>query len=139
MLKSQLTIPKKQDIPFIKALRRNLWALICSYNGLRFALKHEQSLRIEMGIFVVAFVLLQFFSVPLKDQVKLLGSLLFIIVMELQNTAIEKLADRITREYDETIKIVKDCSSAAVFVSLCVAAFAWLAHFYSFLTAKGWI
>jgi len=40
------------------------------------------------------------------------------LAFELLNTAIEKLSDKITKNFDEDIKKIKDISSASVFVIL---------------------
>jgi diacylglycerol kinase (ATP) len=47
-------------------------------------------------------------------------------VVELLNTAIEKLADRLTTEHDPQIGRVKDMGSAAVGVALVMAGLFWL-------------
>ena len=41
-----------------------------------------------------------------------------ILAFELLNTAIEKLSDKVTKNFDEDIKKIKDISSASVFVIL---------------------
>ena len=52
--------------------------------------------------------------------------IVFIMIVELLNTAIEKLCDRISREYDPQIGFVKDLGSAAVGLALLFAAAVWL-------------
>lgn len=47
-----------------------------------------------------------------------IGTYVILLAMELINTAIETLCDRVTSEYDEAIKVVKDIASAAVFLVL---------------------
>jgi diacylglycerol kinase (ATP) len=51
---------------------------------------------------------------------------LLLLAVELLNTAIEKLADRLTREHDPQIGRVKDMGSAAVGVALLIAGLTWL-------------
>ena len=48
------------------------------------------------------------------------------MVVELLNTAIEKLADRVSREIDTQIGTVKDIGSAAVGLSLLLVGAVWL-------------
>lgn len=43
-----------------------------------------------------------------------------LLAFELLNTAIEKLSDKITREFDSDIKKIKDTSSASVFIILLI-------------------
>jgi diacylglycerol kinase (ATP) len=49
-----------------------------------------------------------------------------VLVVELLNTAVEKLADRVSRESDVEIRRVKDMGSAAVGLALLTAGLAWL-------------
>lgn len=56
----------------------------------------------------------------------LIGTLIFILIVELLNTAIEKLSDRITLDYDPALKRIKDMASAAIFLSLLPAGGVWL-------------
>jgi diacylglycerol kinase (ATP) len=49
-----------------------------------------------------------------------------VLVVELLNTAIEKLADRVNLAIDPQIGRVKDMGSAAVGLALLIAAVAWL-------------
>jgi diacylglycerol kinase (ATP) len=48
------------------------------------------------------------------------------LVIELLNTAIEKLSDRLTTDHDPQIGRVKDMGSAAVGVALVMAGLFWL-------------
>jgi diacylglycerol kinase (ATP) len=49
-----------------------------------------------------------------------------VLIVELLNTAIEKLADRLTTEHDMQIGRVKDMGSAAVGVALVMAGLFWI-------------
>lgn len=55
----------------------------------------------------------------------MVGSLLITLAIELLNTAVEKLADRATLEWDPKIGLAKDIGSAAVFCALCLAGLVW--------------
>lgn len=60
------------------------------------------------------------------ERFALIGVLFFILIIELLNTAIEKLADRVTSDTDPLIKRTKDMGSAAIFLSLISAGAVWL-------------
>jgi diacylglycerol kinase (ATP) len=57
----------------------------------------------------------------------LIGAIILLLVVELLNTAIEKLCDHLSPAVSPQIKVVKDLGSAAVFVALVLAAMVWLA------------
>jgi diacylglycerol kinase (ATP) len=96
-----------------------LWkATINSRNGLAFALRSEQAVREEI------FALL--LSLPLAWFVGATMMRTFVLVVELLNTAIEKLADRLTMDRDPQIGRVKDMGSAAVGIALLMAGGFWI-------------
>ena len=57
---------------------------------------------------------------------RLVCSVAFVLTVELLNTAIEKLADRLTLDHDKQIGRVKDMGSAAVGVALLMAGAFWI-------------
>jgi len=59
-------------------------------------------------------------------RLELVAVVLLLLIVELLNTAIEKLADRLTTEHDLQIGRVKDMGSAAVGVALIMAGLFWL-------------
>ncbi len=59
-------------------------------------------------------------------RVELVAVVLLLLAVELLNTAIEKLADRVTTAHDPQIGAVKDMGSAAVGVALVIAGLTWL-------------
>ena len=63
---------------------------------------------------------------PLK-RFALIGVVLFVLVVELLNTAIEKLADEVATAPHPGIRRVKDMGSAAVGIALLIAISVWLA------------
>ena len=59
-------------------------------------------------------------------RVELIAVVVLVLVVELLNTAIEKLADRLTTDHDPQIGRVKDMGSAAVGVALVMAGAFWM-------------
>ena len=55
---------------------------------------------------------------------------ILLLTFEIINTAIEKLCDKITKELDEDIKIIKDLASASVFVVLLLLIILILSTFF---------
>ncbi len=67
-----------------------------------------------------------FLTADAGKRIALVGTLVVILTVELLNTAIEKLCDRITRDDDVAIKRIKDMGSAAIFLSLLLAGAVWI-------------
>ena len=78
---------------------------------------------------VVAVPLALFIAPSAAWFVAMIGAVLFVLVVELLNTAIEKLADHVTPDHHTAIGRVKDMGSAAVFFSLVLTGLVWLAAF----------
>ena len=108
-------------------MKRLFSATINSLRGLGYGFKSEAALREEM-ILLAAGVLLGLVIAPtVAWYVMMVGSLLFLLAVELLNTAIEKLADYVTRERQIEIRRIKDFGSAAVFCAIGLAGLTWLA------------
>jgi diacylglycerol kinase (ATP) len=104
-----------------------IWrATINSRNGLAFALRSEQAVREEIGALILSLPLALLIGVTAMRKVELICAVALVLVVELLNTAIEKLADRLTTEHDLQIGRVKDLGSAAVGVALLMAGGFWL-------------
>jgi diacylglycerol kinase (ATP) len=101
-------------------------ATINSRNGLAFAIRSEQAIREELIALALAFPLAWLIGATVMRRVELIAVVVLVLVVELLNTAIEKLADRLTTEHDLQIGRVKDMGSAAVGVALLMAGLFWL-------------
>ena len=100
----------------IKKLYGNL---INSLNGLKIVIK-ENSFILELigGILLILYLFITDISTLFK--LLILSVYFLLLAFEIFNTSIEKLCDKITKETDKDIKIIKDLSSASVFVVLFI-------------------
>jgi diacylglycerol kinase (ATP) len=104
-----------------------LWrATVNTRNGLAFAIRSEQAVREELVALALAVPLAWLVGSTAMRCVELIAVVVLVLVVELLNTAIEKLADRLTTELDPQIGRVKDMGSAAVGVALVMAGLFWL-------------
>jgi diacylglycerol kinase (ATP) len=101
-------------------------ATVNSWNGLVFAIRSEQAIREELAALILSVPLAWLIGTTPTRRVEMVAVILLLLVVELLNTAIEKLADRLTTDHDPQIGRVKDMGSAAVGVSLIIAAMVWL-------------
>jgi diacylglycerol kinase (ATP) len=111
---------------FNATLNSLLNASVNTFRGLSYGIRIERAVRQETVIFVIAVPLGAFIAPGIGWYAAMIGALLATLAVELLNTAIEKLADRITLDHDVRIGIVKDFGSAAVFCMLCLSALVWL-------------
>ena len=106
---------------------KRLWrATINSWHGLVAATQSEQAFREELVLLAIGVPLAVCLTADVGESVALIGTLVFILIVELLNTAIEKLSDRITLDHDPALKRIKDMGSAAIFLSLLLAGTVWL-------------
>jgi len=106
---------------------KRLWrATINSWHGLVAATQSEQAFREELVALAIGVPLAFVLTADGGKRFALIGTLVFILIVELLNTAIEKLSDRITLDHDPALKRIKDMGSAAIFLSLLLAGAVWL-------------
>jgi diacylglycerol kinase (ATP) len=109
---------------------QRIWrATVNTLNGLRAAAASEAAFRQELIALGLAIPLALIIAASLWMALALIGTVLALMIVELLNTAIEKLADRVTLEHDPIIGRVKDMGSAAVGLTLLIAGAVWLLAF----------
>jgi diacylglycerol kinase (ATP) len=101
-------------------------ATLNTCNGLVFAIRSEQAFREELVGLALALPLAWLVGATGMRRVELIAVVVLVLVVELLNTAIEKLADRLTTDHDPQIGRVKDMGSAAVGVALVMAGAFWI-------------
>jgi diacylglycerol kinase (ATP) len=97
-----------------------------SLKGLREGWRTQQALRYEFTLLLVAIPLAWFIGKNGAERALLIGSGLQVVVVELINSAIETVVDRIGSERHDLSGLAKDLGSAAVFCSIVLAAAVWL-------------
>jgi diacylglycerol kinase (ATP) len=106
---------------------KRIWqATLNSWHGLIAITQTEQAFREELVLLVIGVPLALFLTGDTGMRFLLIGSLIFVMIVELLNTALEKLSDRLTLDTDPAIKRVKDMGSAAILLSLILTGAVWL-------------
>lgn len=106
---------------------RRLWrAAAFSFAGLRAAFAGEAAFRLELVLAAVMIPLAFYVTAAPLARALLVGSVLFVLVVEVINSAIEAVVDRISFDHHELAGRAKDLGSAAVFLSLVNAVAVWL-------------
>ena len=116
--------------------RRLLAAASYSSSGLAAAWRHEASFRFEVVLGLLLVPVAAWLAPTTLQALVLVGAIVFVWLVELVNSAIETLADAVSLESHPLIGRAKDIGSAAVLLSLLLAAGVWLAVLWPVLTGR---
>jgi diacylglycerol kinase (ATP) len=111
-------------------MKRFWTAFLNTCDGLRWAARHETAVAQELVALALAVPVSFFVSGSGWVRFALIGSVTLLLIVELLNTAIEKLCDHLSPALSPQVKIIKDLGSAAVFGALVLAAVVWLLALY---------
>ena len=116
----------------VTGLKRIINAFGYSMKGLRTAFKHESAFRQELALLIILLPLAILLGQNIVDYSILIGSLLLVLIVELLNSAVETVVDRIGDEHHELAGRAKDMGSAAVFISLLNVAVIWSMYVFQY-------
>ena len=105
--------------------RRVVNATFYSVAGLRTAWRTEAAFRQECVAVVVLIPIGVWLGQSAVQRALLLCSCVFVLIVELVNTAIELVVDRVGTDHHELSGRAKDVGSAAVFTSIALAILVW--------------
>jgi diacylglycerol kinase (ATP) len=115
--------------------------LIAAYRNSQRALvrawRTEHAVREELVLLALALPLAFLITSSAWLRIALVGTVLLVLMVELLNTAVEKVCDRLHPAQDDLIGYVKDLGSAAVLMSLLLAASVWLTALWQW--ADAWL
>ena len=105
---------------------RRVWnALHYSMAGLRAAYIGEDAFRQEVLLALILIPLAFALPVPWGGRAAMIASVLLVLIVELINSAIEAVVDRVSLDRHHLSKRAKDIGSAAVFLALLNVAVVW--------------
>ncbi|MGD9601201.1 MAG: diacylglycerol kinase [Gammaproteobacteria bacterium] len=96
-----------------------------SIAGFKAAWRHEAAFRQECALGIVLAPVAAWLGRSPLEYLVLVAPLLIVLCVELLNSAVEALTDRVGTEQNELAGRAKDMGSAAVFVSLVLLALCW--------------
>jgi diacylglycerol kinase (ATP) len=106
-------------------LKRVLSAFFYSVDGFKSAWRNEHAFRQELTLFVPAGVIAMLLPISAFQKLALIAVLIFVLIVELINSAIEAVVDRVSLERHPLSKNAKDFGSAAVLLSCILAGATW--------------
>lgn len=106
-------------------LKRIFSALLYSIDGFKSAWRNEHAFRQELVLVVLGIVIALALPVSAFEKLMMIAVLLLILVVELINSAIEAVVDRVSLERHSLSKNAKDFGSAAVLLTFVIALATW--------------
>ncbi|HMT80232.1 MAG TPA: diacylglycerol kinase [Azonexus sp.] len=124
---NELGLDPANESPFKgKTGLRRVWnALNYSLAGLKAAYLCEDAFRQEVLLALLLIPLTFLLPVPWLGRGVMIASVLLVLIVELLNSAIEAVVDRVSLENHRLAKRAKDIGSAAVLISLIQVLVVW--------------
>ncbi len=117
-----------------RGLRRLINATKYTMDGFISAWKNEEAFRQETILLMIMLPIGLWLGQTATQKILLTGSCIIVIIVELINSAIEAVVDRIGSEHHELSGRAKDMASAAVFLSLIFVLVTWgIIIYYRFI------
>ncbi|TDK63529.1 diacylglycerol kinase [Sapientia aquatica] len=111
-------------------VKRIFSAFFYSIDGFKTAWKQEHSFRQELVLVVCGIIVALLLPISAYQKLMLIVVLLLILIVELINSAIEAVVDRVSLERHSLSKNAKDFGSAAVLLTLLIAGATWAVVLY---------
>jgi diacylglycerol kinase (ATP) len=106
---------------------RRIWnAMLYSFDGFAAAFRHEDAFRQEAFLALILIPLAFYMPVNGAGRGQMIASVLLVMIVELLNSGIEAVTDRVSLEDHALAKRAKDLGSAAVMLSLINVVAVWL-------------
>ncbi len=102
-----------------------------SWKGVRAAWINEAAFRQELVAVVLAIIIACWLDIDTVTRVLLISSVSLVMIVEILNSAIEAVVDRIGSEFHELSGRAKDMGSAAVLMAILLALFTWISLLWS--------
>jgi len=113
-------------VPKNKGVKRVMLAGVYALAGVRAALAHEAAFRQEAVLAAIFLPIACLLDVTHVERVLLVGVTLLVLIVELLNSAVEAVVDRIGPELHELSGRAKDMGSGAVLISLVLWLWTWM-------------
>ena len=106
---------------------KRIWnALLYSLDGLAAASKHKDAFRLEVLLALILIPIALHMHVSGIGRALLVASVLLVLIIDLINSGIEAITDRVSLENHVLAKRAKDMGSAAVMLALIDVPAVWL-------------
>jgi diacylglycerol kinase (ATP) len=106
---------------------KRIWnAMLYSFDGFAAAFRHEDAFRQEVYLALLLIPAALYLPVSATGKAHMIASVFLVMIVELLNSGIEAVTDRVSLEDHALAKRAKDLGSAAVMLSLINVLVVWL-------------
>ena len=103
---------------------------IYALQGLKEIYKNESSFKLQILFFMIMNLILLTINLNIKSKLILFISLFIPLISEIINSAIERVVDLVTKDYNKLAKNAKDAGAALVFISFVITVIIWSSVLY---------
>lgn len=110
-----------------------LYFFVYAYEGLIYVMRFHRSFRIQLAVGALVIAGAWYLRVHIQDWLVLIIAMVFVLVTELVNTAIETTLDYFAKEHHVDVKNAKDVAAGAVLVASLGSALLGILVFLRYL------
>jgi diacylglycerol kinase len=111
------------------SVKKRMQSFKYAFNGLKILLREESNASIHLCVAICVLAMGFVFKISTNEWIIVIFCIGFVFALELLNSAIENIADFVSKQYHDLIKKTKDLAAGAVLVSAIVAAIVGLIIF----------
>lgn len=102
--------PKRRQMTMLQSFNH-------AFQGLVYAVRYERNMRIHLAVGLLVLVASVFLNVSRLELVAVVLAIVFVLIAEMMNTAVEAVVDIITDEFDPRAKVAKDLAAGGVLLA----------------------
>jgi len=102
-------------------------------DGICYAVCHEKNFRTEIAFAIIVVVLILAFKVKNWEAVILILMIMWVLILELINTVVERVVDILKPRIHPYARLIKDLMAAVVLISSIMAIIVGIIIFYPYL------
>ncbi len=104
-----------------------------AFRGIKYSLAYERNFQIEIVVAVFVVALIFIFKVKNWEAIVLVFMIMWVLIVELINTVLERIVDIIRPRIHPYARLVKDLMAAVVLISSIIAVVVGIIIFYPYL------
>ena len=101
-------------------------------DGICYAVCHEKNFRTEIALAIIVIVFILFFKVKNWEAIILVLMIMWVLILELINTVVERVVDILKPRIHPYARLIKDLMAAVVLISSIMAIIIGIIIFYPY-------